>query len=238
LRFLADPTDLLSGFQATGERYALAARLSGPAGSAFEEPPEGFAPEAHRAAAGGEGINVILFADSDLLSDRLWVSRQNFFGQSLLNTFADNGTLAINAVDNLLGSTDLIAIRTRTTSARPFERVERLRLAAETRYRATEERLNQELEETERKLAELQSARTEGDLSILNEAQQDEIQRFVDQRVQIRRDLRDVRHELDREIEALGDRLRLLNIVLVPALVVIAALVVAQARRRRREAAA
>lgn len=235
LRFLADPSELATGFTATGDRFALAARVTGPATSAFDAVPEGVESGEHIAEAQGEGINVILFADTDLLSDRLWASKQNFFGQSIVSSFADNGTLVVNAVDNLLGSEDLISIRARSTSARPFDRVDRLRLQAEGQYRATEERLNAELDETERKLAEMQMQRTEGDLSILNEDQQEEIQRFVDQRIQIRRDLRDVQHDLGREIDALGTRLKVINIVIVPALVIVAALWFGHARRRKRE---
>jgi len=236
LRFLANPADLQAGFTPTGERYAVGARLEGPASSAFEAPPAGVEASDHRAAAVDGGINVILFADTDMLTDRLWVSRQNFFGQTVDNAFADNGVLVVNAVDNLLGTDDLISIRTRATSARPFDRVEELRLEAEGQYRATEERLNAELAETERKLAEMQAGRPEGDLGILNDAQADEIQRFLDRRTEIRRELRAVQHELDKEIDALGTRLVVLNVVLVPLAVVIIALLVGQARRRRREA--
>ena len=179
---------------------------------------------------------MVLFADTDMLTDRLWVSRQNFLGQVLTNSFADNGTLVVNAVDNLLGSQDLISIRTRTSSARPFDRVEQLRLAAEAQYRDTQERLNLELEETERKLVELQSARTEGDLTILNDEQQAELQRFVDRKVQIRSELRQVQHDLNRDIDALGTRMKVINIGLVPLAVIALSLVMAW--RRRKEAAA
>jgi ABC-type uncharacterized transport system involved in gliding motility auxiliary subunit len=235
LRFLTDPSDLLTGFQPTGDNYTLLARITGPASSAFETVPEGEDAGGHSMQSGEGGINVLLFADADMLADRFWVQKQNFLGQTLINTFADNGSLVVNSVDHLLGSSDLISVRTRTASARPFDRVETLRLEAENQYRATEERLQRELDETERKLSEMQSNREDGDLTVLNEAQQDEIQRFMDQRVQIRSDLRDVRHNLDREIDALGTRLKAVNIGLVPVLVIVTALVLGHARRRRRE---
>jgi ABC-type uncharacterized transport system involved in gliding motility auxiliary subunit len=235
LRFLSNPLDLLDGFSPTGDRYVLAARVTGPASSAFESLPEGAVEADHVARSGDEGVNVLLFADTDVLTDRLWVQKQNFLGQTLVNSFADNGNLAINGVDHLLGSSDLISIRTRSTSARPFERVDALRLEAEKQFRVTEERLQRELEETERKLTEMQSAREDGNLTVLSDEQQEEIQRFADQRLQIRRDLREVRHNLDREIDALGTRLKAANIALVPLLVVVFALVFSRYRQRRRE---
>ncbi len=237
LRFLANPEDLQAGFAATGERYAVAARLEGPSGSAFEEAPAGMESVGHLSEAVAGGINVILFADTDMLTDRMWVNQQSFFGQIVANAFADNGTLVVNAVDNLLGTDDLISIRTRATSARPFDRVEEIRLEAEGQYRATEERLNAELAETERILADMQAGRGDGDLGILDEEQADEIQRFLDQRTEIRQELRDVQHELNKDIEALGKRLTLLNILLVPTAVVILALLAGQVRRRRRQEA-
>lgn len=239
LRFLANPADLQAGFQPTGDRYALAARIQGPAASAWETPPAGFDATDHQAAANGEGINVILFADTDVLTDRLWVSQQSFFGQTVSNAFADNGTLVVNAVDNLLGTDDLISIRARATSARPFDRVEALRLEAEGQYRATEERLNQELAETERTLAEMQAARGgDNELGILNAEQADEIQRFLDRRTEIRRELRAVQHELGKDIAALGTRLTVLNVVAAPLVVILLALWVAHRRRQRREVTA
>lgn len=234
-RFLGNPADLLSGFNPTGERYALAVRVSGPAAATFEAP-EGRA-GTHLAEAGAEGINVMLFADTDMLTDRLWVQRQPFFGQEVVNAFADNGSLAVNAVDNMLGNRDLISIRTRANSARPFDRVDELRVAAERAYRDTEERLQAELEDTERRLGDLQAAKGEGELTVISDEQQAEIQRFMDRRLHIRRELRQVQHDLQRDIDRLGSRLKLLNIALLPVLVLLVALAYDVRRRRRQDRA-
>ncbi len=235
LRFLSNPNDLLKNFNPTGERYALAARVTGPALSAFEQAPEASAEAEgaeHLAAATEQGINVVLYADTDLLTDRLWVQKQPFLGRVIVNSFADNGNLIVNSVDNLLGDVDLISIRTRASSSRPFERVDALQLAAEQSYRATEERLQQELAETEARLTELQSARGEEDLLVLTDEQQEEVQRFMDRKLGIRKDLRQVRHDLQRDINSLGTRLKLFNIVLVPVLVILVALFLGWRRRQ------
>ena len=70
---------------------------------------------------------------------------------------------------------------------------------------------------------------------MLTTEQQDEVQRFVDRKLQIRSELRQVQHDLSRDIEALGMRLKFINIVLVPVLIIIAALVFGQIRRRRQQ---
>ena len=235
LRFLSNPQDLSRDFQPTGDKYALAARVTGQARTAFEQPPEGLPIMGHLTESGDAGINVVLFADTDVLTDRLWIQKQNFLGQTVANSFADNGTLVVNIADQLLGSSDLIGIRTRASTTQPFERVEALKLSAEARFSDTEVRLQAELEETERTLTEMQSLRQDGELTVLTPEQEAEVQRFVDRKLQIRSELRQVQHDLSRDIEALGMWLKFINIVLVPILIVIAALVFRQIRRRRRE---
>ena len=233
LRFLTNPADLMTDFNPTGERYALAARITGPVAASLPAPEESVG--AHLSEAGDSGINVLLFADTDMLTDRLWVQKQPFLGQDIVTAFADNGSMAVNAVDNMLGNRDLISIRTRASSSRPFNRVEEIRVAAEKSYRATEESLQLELEETERKLTSLQASKGEGELTVISEEQQLEIQRFMDRKLEIRRELRQVQHDLQRDIDRLGTRLKLLNIGLIPALVMIVALLYGAHRRKRQD---
>jgi ABC-type uncharacterized transport system involved in gliding motility auxiliary subunit len=137
-------------------------------------------------------------------------------------------------VDNLTGSSDLIAVRSRGTFSRPFERVEALRREAEANFRAQEQTLQQELDETERRLQALQSAKDEDNLLIITPEQQAELLRFQDEKLRIRKALRDVRRNLDRSIEQLGTTLKVVNIGLVPLLLSVAAIFVAMVRARRR----
>lgn len=225
LAMLPDPALLRDGFTATGERYVLAARLSGKVPSAFPQglpaPPGSETagpPTGHLAESTGP-INVVLVADADLLADRLWVQSQNFFGQRLNTAFANNGDLVVNALDNLLGSGDLISIRGRAAFSRPFQRVQELRRVAEARFRETQQRLQDELRDTESRLVELQASRTDQGAMILSPAQQAEIERFQQRRLAIRQELRQVQRGLDQDIERLGTTLKIINIGLVPALI-------------------
>jgi ABC-type uncharacterized transport system involved in gliding motility auxiliary subunit len=150
-----------------------------------------------------------------------------------MNAFANNGDFFINSVDNLSGSSDLISIRGRATSQRPFTTVEDMRRAAEESFRGKEKELQQRLSETEHKLTELQSGKSKDQEMILSPEQRAELQSFLDQKVEIRKELRQVRRGLDDKIEALGTRLKLVNIGLVPVLITIAALLFAGWKRRR-----
>ena len=228
VKFLPDPSQLLAGYTPTKEHYVIAGRLEGKFTSAFPDRKDAD----HVAEAKADNV-IVLVADTDLLTDRLWVQVQPFFGQKLMNAFANNGDFFINSVDNLTGSSDLISIRGRATAQRPFTVVEDMKRSAEASFRDKERELQQQLSDTERKLTELQSGKSKGSEMILSPEQQAELQKFSDQKVVIRKQLRDVRHSLDQNIDALGARLKFLNIGLMPVLITIAALLFALFKRKR-----
>jgi ABC-type uncharacterized transport system involved in gliding motility auxiliary subunit len=238
-RMLMDPASLLDGFKPSGQMYTLAARVTGDVASAFPDgPPQGVTLPAgvtalkHSAAP----LNLIVFADADMLSDNLWVHAQNFFGQELLQAWASNGDLVQNALDNLAGSADLISVRGRASYTRPFERVEKLRRAADDRFHAEEQELEQQLQATEAKLTALQSKSGNQSALILTPEQEQEIDHFQQEKLRIRKELRGVRAGLDHDISRLGTELKILNIIVVPALFAAVALAVGAWRRRRRAA--
>ena len=232
LRLLQDPSALYADYKPGGEHLIVAARLSGKFKTAFpERNGDGALKESK-----DEG-QIILVADTDMLSDRLWVQVRPFFGQKLMNAFANNGDFAVNALDNMEGSSELISIRGRATSQRPFTTVEALKRSADERFRAKEQELQKELSDTERKLTELQSAKSADQAQILSPEQKSELENFLKRKLEIRKELRSVRRQLDAEIESLGTRLKLVNIVLMPLLVTLAALAFAWWRNQRRRAA-
>jgi len=229
LALLQDPEDILRELKPTGEQYSLAARIEGPAQSAFPEGIEGQKDGLKQAA----NINLIVVADSDILSDRLWVQVRELFGQRLAQPWADNGSFVANALDNLSGSDALISIRSRGRSARPFTRVEALRREAEVAFREKEQALQQRLDETEQRLSELQQQQDPSKVFELSAQQKAALQQFIDQRIALRKELREVRYQLNANIEALGRRLKLANILLVPLLISVLALLFMLRRRRK-----
>ena len=228
VKFMQDPSQLLNGFTPTQINYVIAGRLEGKFATAFPDRKD----EGHLAEAKDDG-EIILAADTDMLTDRLWVNVQPFFGQKLMNAFANNGDFFINAVDNLTGSSDLISIRGRAISQRPFTRVDDMKRAAEEKFRGAEQELQKQLSDTERKLTELQSGKSKGSEMIMSPEQQAEMQSFTQKKVDIRKQLRQVQLGLDENIDALGARLKLINIGLMPLLITIAALGFAFWKRRR-----
>lgn len=59
---------------------------------------------------------------------------------------------------------------------------------------------------------------------VLSPEQKVELDNFLKRKIEIRKQLREVRRQLDADIDALGTRLKFINILLVPLLLVIAAL--------------
>ncbi|UAW97695.1 Gldg family protein [Halopseudomonas nanhaiensis] len=228
---LQDPETLLDGFEADDKQYLFGARVQGPASTAYPEGLEGRQPD----IASSDNINVVVVADTDMLTDRMWVQVQDLFGQRIPQPWADNGGLLVNALDNLSGSEALISVRSRGDFSRPFTVVEDLQRRAERRFRASEQRLQQQLAETERQLAELQQQQDPSQLAEMSVEQEQAIQRFLDEKLAIRKQLRDVRFQLNADIEQLGTRLKVINIALVPALLTLGVLLwwgVGRLRRR------
>ena len=158
-----DPQALMAEVNPTGEKYVIAARVSGDAKSAFQGPPAApMTPQTTRAAAcrrrsrSAGPINVVVMADSDVFDDRFWVHVETMLGKKVAAPFADNAAFVINSVENLSGSGDLISLRTRESSTRPFTVVRKIQEDAQSQFQAKEKALQQHLNETQQRLHELE----------------------------------------------------------------------------------
>ena len=233
---LFDPSSLQEGFKPTGQRYTLGARVTGSVKTMFPGgPPTGMTLAAGQTALkeSVKPLNLIVFADTDMLADFMWVREQNVFGQRVEQELANNGELVLNSLDNLTGSADLISVRARGTYFRPFDRVDSLRRSADEKFHSKEQELEAQLRDTEEKLETLQSKRSDQSNIILTPEQEKELDHFQDEKASIRKQLRQVRAGLDVEIKGLGNELKFLNIVVVPFLFAAVVLMIAVFRKRR-----
>ena len=249
-RFQPNPAEILKSFEPKGKPLTLAARLSGKLKSAFPDgPPKDKDKKEKEAADKKEGaarkphlkeskdvVNLIVVADSDILADSFWLQVQDFFGQRLVVPTANNADFVINALDNLSGSSELIGLRSRGFSDRPFERVIEIQRAAELQYRDRERALLEELKEVEGKLKDLTTKEQENAAVILTDKQKQAIEDFRRQIIKVRGELRDVRRALREDIDTLDGWVKILNIAAMPALIAVVAigLLIARNRRTRR----
>ncbi|MGQ0551973.1 MAG: Gldg family protein [Planctomycetota bacterium] len=247
VQFWPDLKRLLLEFMPLGQRQVVAARVSGPVKSAFPDGRPAPVNEFEETAVVDDGaahlaesvgpIQVILVADVDMLADGAWVHMQNFLGQVIPLVRSSNGDFVLTALDNLSNNAELFQVPRRASASRPFEVMAEIRRDAEQRFLAREQELQQALATTESRLAELQTQRADGGSLLLSQEQRDEIERFREEQVATRKALRDVQHDLRKDIESLETTVKVLNIGVVPLLVGVLALTLGALRSRRRRAA-
>lgn len=224
---LIHPGELYADMEPTGERYAMAARISGPAVSAFPDGLEGQV----RGLAKADNIQVIVVADTDMLGDRLWVQVGEFAGRRLPQPWADNGNLVLNALENLTGSQALIAVRAHGNFSRPFTLVERIRRSAEERFRSKEQELQWRLARVEQQISDLQVIPEEG--MDTSQEEQQLLQQYRQEQLAVRKELREVRYQQNADIEALGRTVKLFNLLVMPVLLIVVLVLVSLQRRSR-----
>jgi ABC-type uncharacterized transport system involved in gliding motility auxiliary subunit len=257
---LPDVAGLLTRFKSDNFSYVLAARVTGPAESAFPDgPPKTDAPPKSQPAAkpdeaasphpdlpppAGEGvkaalrrsvqpINLVVVADTDMLDDRFWAQTEDFFGRQVVVPVANNGDFVANAVEVLAGGEDLVGLRSRGTSARPFVLVEQIQRDADDRYAAEQETLQQKLKEAQAKLRRLTEGEGAKASAALTPEEANAVDQFRADMLATRRQLRGVQGALRQDIERLKAVLEFADIALVPILVAAAALALGALRMRR-----
>jgi len=259
---VTDPSLLFDEFESQDESFVIGARVSGVLNSAFpngkpeialdpNESPEPedlgneeidqiveIEPSIEHIETSGSPVTIVAFADTDILTDRLWVQISQFFGQRIPQPFANNGDIVINALDNLSGGADLSSMRSRGRYSRPFSRVLDLQRQADDRLREEETVLLSRVSETEASLAELNLDGEGNPIGQLTPEIQAEIDRFNDELIVTRRSLREVRFQLTEDIEQLGTRLKAANTILIPILLTIVLLARYYLRSQRRRLSA
>ena len=207
-----------------GAQRTLAARLQGTFKTAF---PDGLSTNGTAAATNAAPAHltsgtstVMLFGDADFLNDRFCVQVMNsLFGQ-VAQPINDNLTLFGNTVEQFAGREELIGVRSRGQFNRPFVKVDQLEVKAMKQWQAEEERLEAALQETQQRLADLQQKKSGNERLILSKEQQAELEQFRKTQAETRKQLKEVRKNLNKDIERLGLSLKVVNIALLPLLVI------------------
>ncbi|MEP0336977.1 MAG: Gldg family protein [Alphaproteobacteria bacterium] len=240
-----DIVALFRDFKASGKKLTMAARVTGPVKSAFPDGPPliGEGEDAEKArlerakthlAEAQKPLNAVVVADTDVLHEGLWAEIRNVNGEQLLVPYAGNSDFVINAVENLSGGDVLLGLRSRGDSKRPFLMVEKIQLEAERKFRAEQEKLAKELQETQKRIEGLTNREGANGEAILTAEEKTAIAEFRRKMIDIRHDLRNVQHALRKDIDALDAWLKFLNIAAIPLILGFAALVIAVARRLSR----
>lgn len=209
LGWFGEAEQLLRDSKADGVQRVLAARITGRIGSSFSP-------------TLGEG-NIVVIADADLLSDDVWVQMDQRSG--VRRAFADNGPLIIGLLERMAGNPAIATLRSRGAFRRPFARVEALRTAAQERYIAREKDLQLEVRKVEIEIAQLQGAAggAESGEMLLSPQQQAQLAQLQQTVNEYRKELRGVQYGLRSDVEELGSRLLVINVIAWPVIVALAA---------------
>ena len=202
-----------------GHERVLAARLSGTFKTAFPKGPDG-TNDVSKALSEGKGA-VILFADSDFLADDFCVRMMKTPFGNIPQLINDNLTLFSNVIEQFAGREELIGVRSRGTTDRPFTVVNELEAKAMRQWQRKASDFEAELQMTQQRLQSLQKQKSGDERYILSKEQQDEIAKLRKAEADTRKQLKNVRKELTADIDSLGLRLKVVNIGLIPGLVVL-----------------
>jgi len=234
----------IKDFKASGVNYAMAVRLTGKFKTAFPDGPPQAAKDDKEAAkeqsrdtqlkeSKTDGV-VILVGDSDLLSDQVCVSVQNFMGYRLVRPINGNLNLVQSLVEQLAGDSDLISLRSRASLNRPFTRLKDMQAKAGREWEDKLKELEAKKAETERKISELQSAKSGNDQKyILSPEQQKELANYQETVARANKDLKETRKKLRKDTDSLEFWTKVVNIGAMPALVAASGIVLAIYKRKR-----
>lgn len=162
---------------------------------------------------------LFVIADTDWLFDDYSVRKFNFFGQTAAEPFNDNLAFAANTLEFLGGSQDLITIRGKGTSMRPFTVVRKMEAAAQKQYQAKLTELDTRLQQVQAKLTELQGKKGEGNRLVATPEMTKAIEDFQKQQATMRGERREIRRALREDIDRLENRLLVVNLLATPLLV-------------------
>ncbi len=212
-----DPIKLINNFKPTGILYDFGVKLTGQAQSNFED--FDFKYDGHLSTS-KDDINVVLFSDADFIRNAFWARIQKFLDTNVIETTSDNGSLITNVLDSLTGYDEFINLRNKETPFRPFVVVQKLQAEAEQKYLGQEQQLQAQLDETLSKIQNLSAGRDVENVN-LSEKQLIELSNFQIQVEKTRKQLREVRRNLSKDIDILANQINILNTFLIPILLII-----------------
>ena len=226
--------EIVDKFKPSGTEFELAIRLQGKFKTAFPDGKPGATNKVEMLKESKKDGVVVLVGDSDFIYDNFCVRMIPMF--NIAQPINGNLNLFQNLVEQLAGDSNLIGVRSRATIVRPFTVVQQKEAEAQQRFQAEIARLQQELQETQRQIDELQGKKEPGQRFFLSKEQQEKITEFRKKEADAKKNLKQVRKDLRREIDSLENTLKWTNIAGMPLLISLAGLVIASVHRQRTKA--
>ncbi|MBN1436288.1 MAG: Gldg family protein [Sedimentisphaerales bacterium] len=229
-----NPARLMTYFTPGNQPVCIASLISGPLQTAFPnntDPCDSSQPQ---------DCAVAVFADVDFITEILAYDYNPETNSYLPRN--DNSSLLLNTIDLLLLNTiensstfsELISLRSRGSLARPFTVVDQIENQAEINYAQQFQNIQEQIDLYNQQLASLSVPNNQSDNAMTESDIFDRRREIIQQANQARRQLRQLALAKRQDIDALGNKLRLINIVLVPAVVLTIGISLALYRAYRR----
>ena len=218
---LQNPAKILDAYTTGDQPLVLAYMIDGQFPSAFPEgasfpsstpePPPGMPPgmqmppdenaEMIEKAAVPEDQRkpglVLVFADTDFITDQLGF-QQSFFGMQAAN---DNYKVLLNGADYMVGSEELMKVRSKETINRPFELFDRIEADADKRLLDQEREIRADIDRFTQELQEKQRNNNQSNANLFQKKVQDEIEALNQKIREDNRRLRDIRKLRRKDLE-------------------------------------
>jgi ABC-type uncharacterized transport system involved in gliding motility auxiliary subunit len=217
LKDVLDPIKLINNFKPSGIPYDFGVKLNGTAKTSFSDYQEKFENHIDQSS---QDINVIVFSDADFIRTAFWARVQRFLDSTVIEESSDNGSLVSNILDSMTGFNDFIDLRNKETPFRPFTVVQKLQAEAEQQYLGQEQELQARLDATLNQIKNLSGGGNTNDVQ-LSDQQLEELADFQADLESTRKQLREVRRQLNKDIDDLANRINILNTFLLPILLII-----------------
>ncbi|MFL1545187.1 Gldg family protein [Pseudomonas sp. O39] len=209
--------DSLIDWTTPGQRQVIAARIDGPAYSAFPEGVSGQPPGLQKAAH----IQVVVVADTDLLMDSVISSAPN-----------NNVLFVLNTLDNLAAPDILASVQPRAMASDAPQALEQMREAAAQAYTQKAGELQKRLEQTEQEWQRLNPPRIDFGTQAVDTNTQ--LQALNKERLRLPMELQALKAQAYASVHRMERNLKLLMIGAVPLPLCLIAWAVFVYHRRRR----
>ena len=217
MKDVLDPIELINNFKPSGVSYDFGVRLTGSAQSNFDNFESKY--ENH-VSESTQDLNVVVFSDTDFIRNAFWARIQKFLNSTVIEQTSDNGSLITNVLDSMTGYQQFINLRNKETPFRPFVVVQQLQADAEQKYLGQEQELQAQLDQTLNKIRNLSSGR-EGEEVNLSDEQLEELAVFQLEVESTRKQLREVRRNLSKDIDNLANKINIINTFLIPITLIV-----------------
>ena len=233
---------MMRQYRAAGAPLTIALKLSGTFKTAFPDGPPADSEKkddakdnSNKSAQLKEGEStVVVIADVDMLADETNAKDVTTPFGIMKQVLSDNSVFVSNLAGQLAGDNDLISIRSRKVIDRHFTKVAKLQKEAQIRFEDKIKELQQQLQEAQQRINQLeQQKKSSGQQGFISNEQREEIRKFNLEKRRINKQMRQVQKDLRKDIDKLGTRIKLANIVLMPLLVVLAGIFIAIRKRRK-----